>query len=367
VDADAIIAGPEEWGWSGYFYSGYDQQWGSENGWSNLPDRAANGGMEYLPWFLDQMRRHEEQTGERLLDVFTVHYYPQGGEYSDTVSTAMQQRRNRSTRSLWDPNYQDESWINDRVRLIPRLKEWVNQFYPGLKVGITEYSWGADGHISGALAQTDILGIFGREGLDLANRWVAPATDSPSFRAFQMYRNYDGQKSTFGETSVAAEVSNPDNVSAFGAVRASDGALTVMVLNKLVAAAPVSISLTNFSHRGTANVWQLTSANAIARLPDVTFSGAGFTNSVPGQSVTLFVVPTNPVLAGPAQITKVVRQTNGSLLIELSGTANASYRIEKTSDFAGWTSVQTVTLGSASATATVSASGGREFFRAVAQ
>lgn len=366
VDPGAIIVGPEEWGWSGYIYSGYDQQWGDQNGWSNLPDRAANGGMDYLPWFLDQMRRQEQQTGQRLLDVFTVHYYPQGGEYSDNVASAMQLRRNRSTRSLWDPNYRDESWINDRVRLVPRLKEWVNQYYPGLRIGITEYSWGADGHISGALAQADILGIFGREGLDMANRWVVPATDSPTFKAFQMYRNYDGSKSTFGETSVAAEVVNPDNLSAFGAVRASDGALTVMVVNKVSAATPVSIALTNFSHRGTANVWQLTSANTITRHGDVTFGGSNFTNSVPGQSVTMFVIPANRAQAAQPRITRVARQSSGSLLIELAGTENATYRIEKTSDFSEWVNVQTLTLSSGSAEAVLAASGSKEFFRAVA-
>ena len=28
----ALVLGPEEWGWSGYFYSGYDQQWGAAHG-----------------------------------------------------------------------------------------------------------------------------------------------------------------------------------------------------------------------------------------------------------------------------------------------------------------------------------------------
>jgi hypothetical protein len=40
ADASALVVAPEEWGWSGYTLSGYDQQWGSRNGWSNLPDRA---------------------------------------------------------------------------------------------------------------------------------------------------------------------------------------------------------------------------------------------------------------------------------------------------------------------------------------
>ena len=58
--------------------------------------------------------------------------------------------------------------------LIPRMKNWVATYYPGTKIGITEYNWGAEGHINGATAQADILGIFGREGLDLATRWTTP-------------------------------------------------------------------------------------------------------------------------------------------------------------------------------------------------
>ena len=176
ADPSALVVGPEEWGWSGYLFSGYDQQYGSTHGWSSLPDRNNHGGVDYLPWLLDQLRQNNTATGKRLLDIFTVHYYPQGGEFSNDVSSAMQLRRNRSTRSLWDPNYVDESWINDRVQLIRRVKNWVNTFYPGTQVGITEYNWGGENHINGATAQADILGIFGREGLDMAARWTTPAS-----------------------------------------------------------------------------------------------------------------------------------------------------------------------------------------------
>ena len=89
----------------------------------------------------------------------------------------MQLRRNRSTRSLWDPAYVDETWINDRVQLVRRLRNWVNAYYPGTAIGITEYNWGAENHINGATTQADIYGIFGREGLDMAARWTTPAWD----------------------------------------------------------------------------------------------------------------------------------------------------------------------------------------------
>jgi hypothetical protein len=117
VDPGALVVGPEEWGWSGYLFSGYDQQYGSQHGWSFLPDRAAHGGMDYLPWLLQQLKTRSDIDQRRVIDAFTVHYYPQGGEFwpPDDVSSAMQLRRNRSTRSLWDPAYTDETWINDRV------------------------------------------------------------------------------------------------------------------------------------------------------------------------------------------------------------------------------------------------------------
>jgi PKD repeat protein len=289
TDPGALVAGPEEWGWSGYFYSGYDQQYGGLHGWSYLPDRTNHAGADYLPWLLGQLKAD----GRHLLDVFTVHYYPQGGEFSNDVSTSTELLRNQSTRSLWDPNYVDQSWINDKVMLIPRLRNWVNAYYDaGTPIGITEYNWGAEAYISGATAQADILGIFGREGLDLAARWTTPDASTPTYKAIKMYRNYDGNKSAFGDTSVSASGPNPDSVAVFAAQRSSDSALTVMVISKYLSGnTPVSIALNNFTSAGTAQVYQLTSANAITRLSDLSFSGSTASFTAPAQSVTLLVLP----------------------------------------------------------------------------
>ena len=52
----------------------------------------------------------------------------------------------------------------------------------------------------------------------------APATKpdatTPTYKAMKLYRNYDGAKSTFGDTSISAVTPNPDNVAAFAAVLA---------------------------------------------------------------------------------------------------------------------------------------------------
>jgi Glycoside hydrolase family 44/Prealbumin-like fold domain len=342
TDPAALVVGPEEWGWSGYFFSGYDQQYGSRHGWSNLPDRANHGDQDYLPWLLAQLRQHQTTTGQRLLDIFSVHYYPQGGEYSDDVSETMQQRRNRSTRALWDANYLDPTWINDRVQLIPRLRRWVNTHYPGTQIAITEYNWGAEGHINGATTQSDILGIFGREGLDMATRWTTPAASTPTYKAIKMYRNYDGRKSTFGETSVSAVVPNADNVSAFAALRSRDGALTVMVISKyLQGSTPTTINLANFAAQGTAQVWQLTDTNRITRLSDLRLSGSSFTATLPKQSITLFVIP--QATTAPAAAYSI----SGQVRVGASGPALVGATMTLTSTTAGFTprTVQTTSTG----------------------
>jgi hypothetical protein len=312
LDPGAQVLAPEEWGWSAFFYSGKDQQWGAANGWTNPPDRTAHGGAEYLPWFLSQMRQRDTAAGQRLLDVFTVHYYPQGGQYSNDTSTSMQQLRNRSTRALWDPSYVDESWIATQVQLIPRLKNWVAANYPGTKIGITEYSWGAENHINGATTQADILGIFGREGLDMATYWTYPASTSFTYKAFKLYRNYDGQGSAFGDTSIAASAPNPDSLSVFAAQRTSDRALTIMAVNKALAASPVNFNVSNAALTNPVQVWRLSSTNIITKMTDMTVSGSTLTTILPAQSVTLFVVPTRLDSGGPPAPPTNVRITTQS-------------------------------------------------------
>jgi len=301
VDPAALVVGPEEWGWSGYFYSGYDQQWGASHGWSGpFPDRTAHGNQDYIPWLLDQIRMNDQRNGRRLLDVLSVHYYPQGGEFGDDISSAMQLRRNQSTRSLWDPAYLDQTWIDDKVQLIPRLHQWVDAYYPGTKIAITEYNWGAEGSINGATAQADILGIFGREGLDMATRWTTPDADTPTYKAIRMYRNYDGNHSTFGDVSVSAAGTDVDEVAPFAAVRSSDNALTVMIVTKtLLGDTPAAVTLSNFVPAG-GNVqrWQLDASNTIHRLSDLTLTGSSISITLPRQSITLLVVPGASVTVG---------------------------------------------------------------------
>jgi hypothetical protein len=367
-DPNALILGPEEWGWNGYFYSGYDQQWsGAHNDYNpaHYPDRATNGGWDYMPWLLNQFHQHDTNTGTRLLDYFTLHCYPQeNGVGGSDVSPGTVQLRNQSTRQFWDTNYVDPSWINSVIKLIPHMKNWVSTYYPGTKIGVTEYNWGAESDISGATAQADILGIFGRESLDLATRWTTPNTGTPTYNSMKIYRNYDGSKSTFGDASVSATGPNPDNVATFAALRSSDNALTLMVINKQqTATATAVVTITNRLLSGTGQVWQLTSANAINRLSDISFAGSAFTNTVPAQSITLFVLPFGTTPPPPILRAGAMSATN-TFDLWLDGTAGQRYVLLSSSDFVNWVAVRTNTLSSNSWHAVLGAANSqRSFYR----
>ena len=87
LDPSANILGFDEWGWTNYFISGADaaaQNWG-----------ATYNGLDAEAWLLNQLHQHDTATGTRLLDYFTLHYYPQSGR--------VQQRRLHSPWSSAEP------------------------------------------------------------------------------------------------------------------------------------------------------------------------------------------------------------------------------------------------------------------------
>ena len=168
---------------------------------SARPRRARRHGLP-CPGCSTSCTRRTSRTGKRLLDVFSLHYYPQGGEFSNGTDPAMQLRRNRSTRSLWDPNYTDESWINGKVALIPRMKSWVATYYPGTRSG-SPNTTGAPRAISTARPRRPTSAASSAEkGWTWRPAGRHPKPTRPTYKAMKMYRNYDGQKSGFGETSV---------------------------------------------------------------------------------------------------------------------------------------------------------------------
>jgi len=228
ADPDGKIAGPAEWGWPAYFFSAKD----ALIGFHHRPDRLAHGDVPLLAWYLREMRAAEKKSGQRLLDLVDVHFYPQadrvGGSNggTDAETSAM---RIRSTRALWDPTYVDESWIGQPVQLIPRLKQWIAENAPGLGIQIGEWNFGAEQHVSGGLAVAEALGRFAQHGVTSAFYWTYPPSGSPAFWAFRAFRDFDGAGGRFLDFSLPTV--DEDGTSIFASRDASGTHLVAVVLN----------------------------------------------------------------------------------------------------------------------------------------
>jgi hypothetical protein len=286
MDPTAQVLGPTLSGWTAYWYSALDR---GADSYRTHAERRAHGDMPFLPWWLDAVRKHDQQVGRRTLDVLDVHYYPQAaGVFGDASDDATNALRLRSTRSLWDPNYVDESWIAEPVELIPRLHDWIDHYYPGTKLAINEWNWGADKTMNGALAIADVLGIYGREGVDMAAYWTSPPPDSPGAHAFRMYTNYDGLGDAFGDTALADTSSAPDYVSSYASVDSATGDVLVIAINKAIdRALPATIQL-DAPRPGQARVFRYAPGDTQIRdAGQVDVDGATIHVDLPATSISL--------------------------------------------------------------------------------
>lgn len=292
VDPSAQIVAPVLSGLTGIFYSALDR---GDDGYTTAADRAAHDDMPFLPWFLDAARKHDEQAGRRYLDVVAVNNYPQGGIYPGSDDAKQDALRLRSTQQLWNPQYTDESWVrrteSPQVQLIPRLREWVDTYYPGTKTAITEWNYGNDDHINGGLAIVDVLGIFGREGLDLATYWQAPAPGTPGASAFKFYGNYDGCGHRFGDQLLTTQSTDEQTLAAYGSRDSSTGDVLIMTVNKLPnKAVQAQVALQGIT-TGTIQIYQFDAAQTtIHRLADAQLADSHFTYGIPPYAATLFVI-----------------------------------------------------------------------------
>ena len=330
ADPTAEVSGPVMDFWWAYFYSKKDIEsgWGAGpcyQPWQNPVDRNTHGGVPLIEYYLQQFAAASQTAGTRLLDYVDLHtYFGYDGatnlSFTTAGDTSVQQARLNSTRVLWDPtftdpNFQQPNYATDSnytasctlplqaPQVIPMMRNWVAKDYPGTKLAITEYNWGGQEHINGALAQADILGVFGREGLDIGTLWGTPdpVKQVPGLMAFEVFRNYDGKNATFGDMAISSLSANQGKLSVYGALRTKDNMVTLVVINKTFGDLNSTLSVNNLPASVTsAQSFLYSNANlaAIVAQPSVTVtppSGANTASTLsttfPAQSITLLVMP----------------------------------------------------------------------------
>jgi len=296
VDDTAQIFGPVLYGWAAF----QDLQGAEDAGRYGRQDRT------FVGHYLRRMAEASKTAGRRLLHRLDVHWYPEAsGEQriiSEAVDAATAAARVQAPRSLWDPGYLEKSWIVDvlgePIRLLPRLAAEIDATYPGTGLAVTEYNYGAAGHVSGGLAQADVLGIFGRQGV-AACYWSLGGEQSYVEAAFRLYLAPGSELRGFGDLSVQGATSDDARV-ALHAARCSDDPdeVTLVVLNRDLQE-PLDIELALHGDarpvvavRGVRFDAASPELRPLARQP--TPVGSTFRDRLPAAAATLYVVRLAP-------------------------------------------------------------------------
>ena len=326
-----MVFGPVNYGWYGYV---------------RLQDAPDAADRDFHDFYLSQMKAASDAAGKRLLDVLDLHWYPEaessdniritGGETTATVVAA----RLQAPRSLWDSTYIEHSWITEDwiggpINLLPLLAGKIATNYPGTNLAFTEYNYGAGHHISGGIAQADVLGIFGRHGVFAATQWPlqenADGTPNEPFvgGAFRMYRNFDGSRGSFGDTSIHAQTSNTANTSIYASLDSTNAKrMVLVVINKTANPITAVINLNNAPVFKQAAIYQLTGASAlpVGNGTMVLSNPAQFSYNMPPYSVsTLKLTAASPHdFNGDGKSDIAWRQTGGAAALWLMNGAQVS-------------------------------------------
>ncbi|HHV29096.1 MAG TPA: PKD domain-containing protein [Clostridium sp.] len=303
VDPYAEIFGPALYGFAAYESLQSASDWETEG----------EGYRWFLDYYLDKMKEASEDEGKRLLDVLDVHWYPEatgGGARicfgEDIRNIETNKARLQAPRTLWDPTYIENSWIGqwkqNFLPLLPNIFDSIEQYYPGTKLAITEYDYGGGQHITGGIAEADVLGIFGKYGIYLATFW-GDASNNYTEAGINLYTNYDGKGGKFGDTSVKCETSDIEVSSAYASIVGEDeGKLHVILLNKSYdKPTTFNFSIDSSKEYTVGNVWAFDrgSADITPRTPIVDINDNTFTYTVPALTACHIVLEAaGPVLHG---------------------------------------------------------------------
>jgi hypothetical protein len=172
------------------------------------------------------------------------------------------------------------------------VRAWIDQYCPGTKLAITEYNWGGDSTASGAVAQAELLGIFAREGVDLAARWVAPAANSNAEKAFNLFLDYDGAGAHVRGDSVGAISANVDQIGAY-AFRDFGRHDIVLLTNKDTSSHSVALTFAQSRGAGCA-LYQFDASHAVHSVAVTCNAGSTVAlGGLPAMSASLLVLPDN--------------------------------------------------------------------------
>lgn len=306
VNPNALVFGGVGYGWMD-FVSLQDAPDRNAHAAPSHPGGDERGEMHFYEFLLKETAAAEAAQGRSLMDVIDLHWYPeaQGGGVRITEnnnSAAVVEARVQAPRSLWDPAYRETSWITQwstqgPIKLLKRVQRDIADFKPGTKIAVTEYNYGGGNHISGGIAQADVLGVFGSEGVFAASFWDLHGAAQSQFvsGAFTMYLNYDGTGGRFGDTSVQAATDAIEKSAVYASVdAAAPDRMVLVAINRTATPQTTSIRVAHDQRFDVAEVYRLTASNSSpTRAADVSIDLVNaFLYTMPAYSVSTLVLRT---------------------------------------------------------------------------
>jgi mannan endo-1,4-beta-mannosidase len=255
-----------------------------------------------LKTYLKEMKTRSNAFGSPLIDVFDWHFYPNDlQKFTSNPDWDLLQ----APRVLWDQSYYISGgtgpmgYYGQGPRLIRRYRDLINAEFPGLKMGITEWSPSYDeSKVVSGLYVADILGVFGQEDIEVATYFTRPTAYAAA--GFKLYRNYDGKHSTYGDTYVQAISSDVPNATVYASTESAtnDDRLHVIAISKNTNAATSGTFKVNGTKEYTkAQVYYFDpTSQKIKKGQDLTsISGNTFQYTIPKHAAVHFVLTSSAV------------------------------------------------------------------------
>ena len=274
----------------------------------NDESRPKIDGKEYcwLEFFIKKIAETQKSSGERLLDVLDIHWYPSEKDYESRVNwyrvlfdtTYYYKGGNgiRCASGTCDWSDKDKGY---RSYILTRINDWLDKYFGkghGITLGITETSLiDEDDPMVTALTYASFIGTMQDNGVEIFTPWT---WGDGMYETVHLFSRY-------GHRNRIESVSTNDSlVSAYSSITSKGDSLTVIFVNRAEKdAQQISLSVPNFAAKnGNAETLTLTGikgetfvshTNNALKKGSVEIANDKATLTLPAKSITALLLTTD--------------------------------------------------------------------------
>ena len=274
----------------------------------NDESRPKIDGKEYcwLEFFIKKIAEAQKSSGERLLDVLDIHWYPSEKDYESRVNwyrvlfdTTYYYKGGNGVRcasGTCDWSDKDKGY---RSYILTRVNDWLDKYFGkghGITLGITETSLiDEDDPMVTALTYASFIGTMQDNGVEIFTPWT---WGDGMYETVHLFSRY-GHRNRIESLST-----NDSLVSAYSSITSKGDSLTVIFVNRAEKdAQQINLSIPNFAAKnGNAETLTLTGikgetfvshTNNALKKGSVEIANDKATLTLPAKSITALLLTTD--------------------------------------------------------------------------